>query len=139
MADSSGARGTWAITAAAGEFGNALVVIKAAPVTAGDTGTTYTLNFSGAQTYYANPNTFSIVNTQAAASNLTDRAGNPLASGKTAETYKICFTGLTCASSSIGNVAVITNSITQPASTADTTGPAAPTAYYSYINRHFKS
>ncbi len=126
MPDASTTRDNWAITGAAGEFGSSLTVIKAAPVTAGDTGTTYTLNFSGAQTYYADPGTFSIVNTQGTTiPNFTDRAGNPVASGLTGETYKACFTGLTCSGSSIGNVAVITNSITQPATTADTKGPAA--------------
>jgi len=129
--DAAGTRNDWSVTGAANEYGTSITVIKGA-----GSGTTYTINFSGVNTYY-DAGTFEVLNTQDTAPSFIDAAGNPLASGKTSETYKACYTGYSCASGTIGNVAVITNSIQQPGgdgSGVDSTAPGSPSGLTATVN-----
>lgn len=130
--DASVSRDDWTLTGVANEFGTSLTVIKATA-----SGTTYTINFSGALTHYAS-SAFTILNTQDATPSFLDAGGNPVASGLTSETYKVCMTGFTCSGGTIASSGVLTASITQPSGGIDTTGPVAATALKAVVNTSMK-
>jgi hypothetical protein len=108
VADSASSRDDWSVAGLANEYGTSLTVIKATA-----SGTTFTINFSGALTNYAT-STLNLINTQGTTPSFMDTVGHPLATGLTGQTYRVCMTGFTCTGSDFGNSAVITASITQP-------------------------
>lgn len=109
ITDASATRDDWGITAPA--FGT-LTVVKAAA-----SGTTYTANFSGASETYNDAGQFDLLNTQDSVPSFVDQAGNPLASGLTSETYKLCYTGYSCTGGTIANSAIITTTLSARPST----------------------
>jgi hypothetical protein len=132
ITDAAATRNDWATsTGATNAYGTSWTIINGAA-----SGTTYTINFSGANTYY-DPGTFEVINVQDTVPSFVDRAGNPLASGLTAQTYKICYTGYSCASGTIANSAILTNSMTQPGREeggTDTTPPSVPAGLTAVVN-----
>lgn len=109
ITDASTTRDDWGITAPA--FGT-LTVVKAAA-----SGTTYTTNFSGANETYSDAGQFDVLNTQDSTPSFVDAAGNPLASGLTSETYKLCYTGYSCTGGTIANSAIIDTTLSARPST----------------------
>lgn len=141
IADAAGSRNDWTtspaggagtVTGNAGEYGTGLTVIKATA-----SGTTYTLNFSGALMYYPTVQ-FTSKYIQDAVPSFVDRAGNVLTgAGIDNDTRRVCVNGFSClTAASVGSysdLALLTVSITQP-TTLDTTPPSAPTSFKATVN-----